>query len=128
MVTDAVVNSTLFQTSKCISCYLSMPNGELDTAPLVSAILAAGSSASPSSQQKMSPRVLRYRKGPLRPKAGHLGVDPREDGHAPHVRPVGSRFISVWALGYPRTTARKERRTTVKRSASIHLARIVPEP
>jgi 5-formyltetrahydrofolate cyclo-ligase len=42
-VTDAVVNSTVFQTSKCVSCYLSMPKGELDTAPLVSAILAAGS-------------------------------------------------------------------------------------
>lgn len=42
IVTDAVVNSTVFQTSKYISCYLSMPQGELDTAPLVSAILAAG--------------------------------------------------------------------------------------
>ena len=45
IVTDAVVNSTVFQTSKYISCYLSMPKGELDTAPLVSAILAAGSFA-----------------------------------------------------------------------------------
>ena len=43
VVTDVVVNSTMFQTSKYISCYLSMPEGELDTAPLVSAILAAGS-------------------------------------------------------------------------------------
>ncbi|KAF9652650.1 5-formyltetrahydrofolate cyclo-ligase [Thelephora ganbajun] len=42
VVTDAIVNSTMFQTSKCISCYLSMPKGELDTGPLVSAILAAG--------------------------------------------------------------------------------------
>lgn len=43
IVTDAVVNSAVFQASKYISCYLSMPQGELDTAPLVSAILAAGS-------------------------------------------------------------------------------------
>lgn len=43
MVTEAVVNSTVFQASEYISCYLSMPQGELDTAPLVSAILAAGS-------------------------------------------------------------------------------------
>ena len=48
MVTDAVVNSTVFQTSKYISCYLSMPKGELETAPLVSAILAAGSYRFPS--------------------------------------------------------------------------------
>ena len=48
MVTDAVVNSTVFQTSKYISCYLSMPKGELETAPLVSAILAAGSYHFPS--------------------------------------------------------------------------------
>jgi len=40
------VNSTMFQKSKYISCYLSMPRGELDTGPLVAAILAAGSHAS----------------------------------------------------------------------------------
>lgn len=51
IVTDAVVNSTVFQTSKYVSCYLSMPGGELDTAPLVSAILAAGSFARFSPQR-----------------------------------------------------------------------------
>ena len=85
MVADAVVNSTVFQTSKYISCYLSMPKGELDTAPLVSAILAAGSSASLRNKRKTSSRALHSREGPLRPKAGHLGAFPREDGHAPRV-------------------------------------------
>ena len=100
MVTDAVVNSTAFQNSKYISCYLSMPTGELDTGPLVAAILAAGSYLF-SSRQETSSRVLRSRKGPLRPEAGHLGPVSLQDGHAPRVRPARSRFIPVRALGYP---------------------------
>ena len=51
MVTDAVVNSTMFQKIKYISCYLSMPRGELDTGPLVAAILAAGSHLFSSQQE-----------------------------------------------------------------------------
>jgi len=88
MVADAVVNSTVFQTSKYISCYLSMPKGELDTEPLVSAILAAGSSAFLRNKEETSSRALHSRKGPLRPKVGHRGVYSRENGHAPRVRPV----------------------------------------
>ena len=33
----------MFQNSEYISCFLSMPKGELDTAPIIAAILAAGS-------------------------------------------------------------------------------------
>ena len=100
MVTDAVVNSTMFQKSKYISCYLSMPRGELDTGPLVAAILAAGSRRF-FSQQQTSSSVLRSRKGPLRPKAGHLGPVSLEDGHAPGARPARSRLLPLRALGYP---------------------------
>ena len=117
----------MFQTSKYISCYLSMPKGELDTAPLVSAILAAGSSPF-SSQQKTRSRALHSRKGPLRPKAGHLRVGSPEDGHAPRVRPARSRFISVWSLGYPRALVRKGRQTAAKRWVSIPLHSCVPRP
>lgn len=80
-VTDAVVNSAVFQTSKHISCYLSMPGGELDTGPLVSAILAAGPYRF-SSQPETNSKSLHSRKGPLRPKAGHLALVSPEDGHA----------------------------------------------
>lgn len=63
-----------------------MPKGELDTAPLVSAILAAGSFARFSLRNKhKKDGVLHSRKGPLRPKAGHLELVPAKDGHAPYV-------------------------------------------
>jgi len=64
-----------------------MPKGELDTAPLVSAILAAGSSAALRKKETVS-RLIRSRQGPLRSKAGHLAVGTPENGHAARVRPT----------------------------------------
>lgn len=37
-----VIDSPLFQSSRSISCYLSMPSGELNTSTLVSEILHTG--------------------------------------------------------------------------------------
>ncbi|KAL6299223.1 hypothetical protein BKA93DRAFT_807745 [Sparassis latifolia] len=42
VITERVLASPFFQTSQTISCYLSMPSGEVDTSALVSGILRAG--------------------------------------------------------------------------------------
>lgn len=41
-ITAHVLSSSFFQKSQTISCYLSMPAGEVDTWPMVDAILKAG--------------------------------------------------------------------------------------
>ncbi|KAI0031296.1 5-formyltetrahydrofolate cyclo-ligase [Vararia minispora EC-137] len=41
-ITERVVGSSWFSHSRAVSCFLSMPNGEVDTSLLVSAILRAG--------------------------------------------------------------------------------------
>ncbi|KAH9933784.1 nagb/rpia/CoA transferase-like protein [Fomitopsis serialis] len=42
MITDRVLASPYFARSQCVSCYLSMPSGEVDTSSLISAILRSG--------------------------------------------------------------------------------------
>ncbi|KAH9833197.1 5-formyltetrahydrofolate cyclo-ligase [Rhodofomes roseus] len=42
MIADRVLASPHFARSQCVSCYLSMPSGEVDTTSLVSAILRSG--------------------------------------------------------------------------------------
>ncbi|KAI0048487.1 nagb/rpia/CoA transferase-like protein [Auriscalpium vulgare] len=41
-IADRVLSSPWFQRSRTVSCYLSMPTGEVDTAPLVHEILRLG--------------------------------------------------------------------------------------
>lgn len=41
-ITDRLLESPLFQRTRNVSCYLSMPAGEVDTSALVSGILRAG--------------------------------------------------------------------------------------
>ena len=65
-----------------------MPKGELDTAPLVSAILAAGSSTRLREKETVFRVFHSTRQGPLRSKAGHLAAGTPKDGHAPRVRPA----------------------------------------
>jgi len=43
-VAACLLRQTFFHQSKNVACYLSMPNGEIDTSPLVSAILQSGKS------------------------------------------------------------------------------------
>ena len=101
-VTDAVVNSTLFQASKSISCYLSMPNGELDTGPLVSAILAAGSSASRRTNEHAS-RAFTPGKVLYVPKLGTSGsAHPRMDMLRVYDQPDLDSFPSgLWGIREP---------------------------
>lgn len=42
-VVQRLISSPFFQKSKNMSCYLSMPSGELDTSSLVTEILRSGS-------------------------------------------------------------------------------------
>lgn len=42
-VTQHVLSAPWFKNSRTVSCYLSMPSGELDTSSLVNAVLQAGS-------------------------------------------------------------------------------------
>ncbi|KZT71933.1 nagb/rpia/CoA transferase-like protein [Daedalea quercina L-15889] len=42
MIADRVLASPYFARSQCVSCYLSMPSGEVDTSSLISAILRSG--------------------------------------------------------------------------------------
>ena len=42
LVVKRLINSPLFQRSNSVSCYLSMPSGELDTSSLVTEIIRSG--------------------------------------------------------------------------------------
>ena len=75
-ITAQILSSQFFSRCKSVSCYLSMPTGEVDTGQLVSEILSAGTLE--SSRISVWAKGRRIRQNPIRPPHRLYACEPDE--------------------------------------------------